>query len=76
MPSPYRRTAASRRVAVCPQSSSKAVTLRLWVAECWLAVSCNQTHLWTCYMLLQTDAMLGTRGMLGGAVDKFKVVSS
>jgi hypothetical protein len=25
--------------------------------------------------LLQTDAMLGTRGMLGGAVDKFKVVS-
>jgi hypothetical protein len=25
--------------------------------------------------LPQTDAMLGTRGMLGGAVDKFKVVS-
>lgn len=27
------------------------------------------------FAVLQTDAMLGTRGMLGGAVDKFKVVS-
>lgn len=28
-----------------------------------------------CCCHVQTDAMLGTGGMLGGAVDKFKVVS-
>lgn len=29
-----------------------------------------------CGTMLQTDAMLGTRGMLGGAVEKFKVVGT